>query len=137
MSQATCFVVQGFRPRRPTTPTAGFDPMRPTPSSRRRRSGAGLKCLQADEIPHFGVIGLPMYEMLLRSRLWSSPICSTYKQTTLPPSNSGVALRTRATIIVAEDQFKNPSDVNYIVIRRYKHLGEDLGVRRRKAFATT
>ena len=31
-------------------------------------------------------------------------------------------------LFLAEDQFKNPFDVSHIVLHRYKHLGEDIGV---------
>ena len=43
-------------------------------------------------------------------------------------------MRPRATIIVAEEGFKNPFDVGHIVIRRYKHLGEDIGAKEAKRF---
>jgi len=37
------------------------------------------------------------------------------------------ALRPHATIAVAEELFKPAFDVTHILIRRYKHLGEDIG----------
>jgi tetratricopeptide (TPR) repeat protein len=45
------------------------------------------------------------------------------------------ALRPYTTIIISEDQFKFPFDVNRNKILKYKHLGEDIGVGEAKRFA--
>ncbi len=37
------------------------------------------------------------------------------------------ALKPRATIIIAESQFKIPFDASHIVVRHYEHLGPDIG----------
>jgi len=44
------------------------------------------------------------------------------------------ALRPSTTIIIAEDKFKFPFDINQISILKYKHLGEDIGVGEAKRF---
>ena len=42
------------------------------------------------------------------------------------------ALRPYTTIVVAEALFKNPFDMGHIVIRRYQHLGGEVGFREAK-----
>ena len=37
------------------------------------------------------------------------------------------ALKPRSTIVIAEEQFRDPFDIDHIVIRRYVHLGSDIG----------
>src|SRR5205085_6005083 len=46
------------------------------------------------------------------------------------------ALRPFSTIVIAEDKLNYPFDVNHIVIRRYKHLGDDIGVGDARKFST-
>lgn len=133
MSQATCFVVQGFGKKTDYTDGRVLDLDASYAVIKEAVEGAGLKCLRADEIPHSGVIDLPMYEMLLEADLVVADL-STYNVNAAFELGVRYGLRTGATIIVAEDQFKNPFDVGHIVIRRYKHLGEDLGVKEAKRF---
>ena len=46
------------------------------------------------------------------------------------------ALRPSTTIIISEDKFKFPFDITQIAIRKYKHLGDDIGVGEAKRFTS-
>jgi len=74
-----------------------------------------------------------MYEMLLQADLVIADL-STYNVNAAFELGVRYGLRPSATIIVAEENFKNPFDVSHIVIRRYKHLGEEIGYREAKRF---
>jgi hypothetical protein len=94
---------------------------------------AGLRCERADEIVHSGTIDIPMYERLLNADLVIADL-STNNLNAAFELGVRYALRPRATIVVAESKFKSPFDVNHIVIRRYEHLGTDLGAKEARRF---
>ena len=87
---------------------------------------AGYNCVRADEVLHSGVIDVPMYEMLFAADLVVADL-STSNLNAIFELGVRHALKPRATIIIAEEQFKNPFDINHIVIRPYVHLGTDIG----------
>src|SRR5436190_9897005 len=87
---------------------------------------AGYTCIRADEVLHSGVIDIPMYEMLFDADLVVADL-STSNLNAIFELGIRHALKPRATIIMAEKQFTSPFDVNHIVIRRYEHLGPDIG----------
>lgn len=94
---------------------------------------AGLVCIRADEIQHSGTIDQPMYEQLLRADLVIADL-STYNVNAAFELGVRYGLRPQATIVVAENQFKNPFDVGHIVIRSYEHLGKDVGASEARRF---
>jgi hypothetical protein len=94
---------------------------------------AGLRCIRADEIVHSGTIDGPMYDALFRADLVVADL-STANLNAAYELGVRYAMRPRATIIVAEHQFKNPFDFSHIVIRRYEHLGSDVGRREAARF---
>ena len=65
-----------------------------------------------------------MYEWLLRADLVIADLSTANLNATF---ELGVryGLKRRATIILAEQGFKNPFDVSHIIIRRYEHLQRD------------
>ena len=75
----------------------------------------------------------PMYEQILHADLVIADL-STYNVNAAYELGVRHGLRPYATIIVAEEKFKNPFDFSHIVIRRYKHLGEDIGVSEARRF---
>jgi nucleoside 2-deoxyribosyltransferase len=87
---------------------------------------AGLKCVRADEIQHAGVIDKPMYEQLLQADLVVADV-STMNPNAFYELGVRHALRPHTTIIMAESELAFPFDINHNAIRRYKHLGEDIG----------
>lgn len=87
---------------------------------------AGYDCVRADEILHSGVIDIPMYEMLMDADLVVADV-STSNLNAMFELGVRYALKPRSTIVIAESKFSNPFDVNHIVIRRYTHLGPDIG----------
>jgi hypothetical protein len=89
-------------------------------------TAAGYDCVRADEILHSGVIDVPMYDMLFAADLVVADL-STSNLNAIFELGVRHALKPRATIIIAEEQFKNPFDINHIVIRPYVHLGTDIG----------
>jgi tetratricopeptide (TPR) repeat protein len=98
---------------------------------------ASLKCIRADEIVHSGLIDLPMYELLLKADVVVADL-STSNRNAIYELGVRHALRPYTTVVIAEEQImKSPFfDLNHIVIRQYRHLGEDIGVSEAKRFAT-
>src|SRR6516164_3521900 len=98
---------------------------------------AGLKCIRADEIVHSGLIDVPMYEQLLKADVVVADI-STSNRNAVYELGVRHALRPYTTVIIAEEQMmKSPFfDLNHIVIRKYRHLGEDIGVSEARRFTT-
>jgi hypothetical protein len=98
---------------------------------------AGLKCIRADEIVHSGLIDVPMYEQLLKADVVVADI-STSNRNAVYELGVRHALRPYTTVIIAEEQLmKSPFfDLNHIVIRQYRHLGEDIGVSEMKRFTS-
>jgi hypothetical protein len=129
----TCFVVQGFGKKTDYTDGRVLDLDASYAIIKEAVEAAGLKCVRADEIPHSGTIDVPMYEMLMKSDLVVADL-STYNVNAAFELGVRYGLRPSATIIVAEENFKNPFDVTHIAIRRYKHLGEDIGAKEARRF---
>ncbi len=94
---------------------------------------AGLECIRADEITHSGVIDVPMYKQLLLADVVVADV-STANSNAFYELGVRHALRPSTTIIISEDKFKFPFDIGHIVVRTYKHLGEDIGVSEAKKF---
>ena len=128
--KGVCFVVMGFG--RKTDFEA--QPQRTLDLDKTYRNiikpaaeAAGLKCVRADEIIHSGVIDLPMYEQLLMADVVIADL-STSNKNALYELGVRHALRPHTTIVIAEEGIKAfPFDLNHVVVRRYKHLGEDIG----------
>ena len=99
---------------------------------------AGLKCIRADEIVHSGMIDVPMYEQLLNADVVVADI-STSNRNALYELGVRHALRPYTTVIIAEEMMmKSPTfDLSHIVIRQYRHLGEDIGVGEARRFTTS
>jgi TIR domain len=87
---------------------------------------AGYECVRADEIQHSGVIDVPMYEMLFAADLVLADL-STANQNAIFELGVRLALKPRATIVIAESKYTIPFDANHIVVRHYEHLGFDIG----------
>ena len=128
-----CFVVQGFGKKTDYTDGRVLDLDASYAIVKEAVEAAGLKCIRADEIPHSGTIDVPMYEMLMKADLVVADL-STYNVNATFELGVRYGLRPHATIIVAEENFRNPFDVTHIVIRRYKHLGEDIGAKEARRF---
>ena len=129
----TCFVIQGFGEKTDFTTGRKFNLDASYQVIKEAVEEAGLECIRADEIKHSGTIDEPMYQRILRADIVVADL-STYNVNAAYELGVRYGLRPYATIIVAEDQFKNPFDVSHIVIRRYKHLGEDIGVSEARRF---
>lgn len=93
----------------------------------------GMECARADEILHSGTIDKPMYGQLLGADSVIADL-STYNINAAFELGIRYALRPHATIVVAEELFKPAFDVTHIPIRRYKHLGEDIGCAEARRF---
>jgi hypothetical protein len=123
----TCFVIMGFGKKTDykTGRTLDLDAsyrsmIKPAVEE------AGLECIRADEIVHSGVIDVPMYQQILKADVVVADL-STGNGNAFYELGVRHAMRPYTTIIIAEDQFVYPFDVNHTVIRMYKHLGDDIG----------
>jgi len=129
----TCFVVQGFGPKTDFTDGRVLNLDASYEVIKQAAQEAGLRCLRADEIVHAGTIDIPMYEQLLHADVVIADL-STYNLNAAFELGVRYGLRPRTTIVIAEELFKSPFDIGHIVIRRYRHLGEDIGAREARRF---
>jgi hypothetical protein len=129
----SCFVIQGYGRKTDYRDGRVLDLDASYAIIKDAVEAAGLECIRADEIQHSGTIDLPMYERLLSADLVVADL-STYNVNAVFELGVRYALRPHATIIVAEEQFQNPFDFSHIAIRRYKHLGDDIGAKEAKRF---
>lgn len=123
-----CFVVMGFGEKTDYKTSRVLD-MDKTYKHiiKKAVEAAGLECVRADEIPHAGTIDVPMYEQLLDADLVIADL-STSNLNAAYELGIRHALRPNTTIIIAEDQFTSPFDVNHIVIRKFRHDGKALDI---------
>jgi len=134
-SGPTCFVVQGFGKKTEYADGRVLDLDASYAVIRQAVQDAGMVCIRCDEVVHSGSIDARMYEQLMRADLVIADL-STSNINAAFELGVRYGLRPYATIIVAEEGFKQPFDVNHTVIRRYKHLGEDIGVKEANRFRT-
>lgn len=87
---------------------------------------AGLECIRGDELQESALIDKSMYALLVHSDLVIADI-STYNPNAIYELGIRHAARPFTTIILKEDQTKNPFDLNHNKIFHYTHLGEDIG----------
>lgn len=95
---------------------------------------AGLDCVRADEITHSGNINVPLFQHILTADLVIADL-STANATAFYELGVRHALRPYTTIVISEDKSTFPFDLNRISIRKYKHLGDDIGVSEVKRFS--
>ncbi len=127
-SKKICFVVMGFGKK------TDFETGRVLDLDKSYRNmikpaveGAGLHCIRADEIVHSGVIDVPMYKQLLNADVVVADL-STSNKNAFYELGVRHALRPYTTVVICEDGIKAfPFDVNHVTIRKYHHLGEDIG----------
>ena len=128
-AQKVCFVVMGFGKKtdhesgRTLDLDATYDAI-----IRPAAEAENLRCIRADEIMHSGIIDTPMYEMLLRAELVVADI-STGNVNAVYELGVRHALRPNATIIMTEVDGRLSFDLNHVSTFKYKHLGEDIGVK--------
>lgn len=87
---------------------------------------ANLTCIRADEVRHSGIIDVPMYEHLINADVVIADL-STSNPNAFYELGVRHALRPYTTIAISEKELKQPFDVNHTVIRKYEHLGTDIG----------
>jgi hypothetical protein len=130
-SKKTCFVVMGFgektdfqsNPQRVLDLNRTFeDIIEPAVTA------AGLECIRADKIIHSTVIDKPMYENLLEADVVIADL-STSNANAIYELGVRHALRPHATIVIAEDKFTFPFDLNHLSITKYTHMGTEIGFR--------
>ena len=124
----TCFVVMGFGEKTDYKTSRVLDLNKTYKHIIKKAvEDAGLVCVRADEIPHAGTIDAPMYEQLLDADLVVADL-STSNLNAAYELGIRHALKPSTTIIIAEDQFSSPFDLNHIVVRRYRHDGKALDI---------
>jgi MAP3K TRAFs-binding domain len=126
---ASCFVIMGFgektdfqsNPQRVLNLNRTYeDIIKPAVT------GAGHTCVRADEIIHSTVIDKPMYDNLLEADLVVADL-STSNANAIYELGVRHALRPHRTIVMAENNFSFPFDLNHLSILKYEHLGKDIG----------
>jgi hypothetical protein len=122
----TCFVVQGFGEKTDLSTGRRLNMDASYEVIKEAAEEAGLRCVRADEIIHSGTIDKPMYEWIYKADLVIADL-STYNVNAAYELGVRYGVRPGLTMIVAEDQFKNPFDVSHIVVLPYEHLGKDIG----------
>lgn len=127
--QKTCFVVMGFgektdfqaNPQRVLNLNRTFeDIIEPAVTE------SGLECIRADKIIHSKLIDQPMYENLLEADLVIADL-STSNANALYELGVRHGLKARSTIVMAEQSFAFPFDLNHLSIAKYTHLGTEIG----------
>lgn len=136
MRDKTCFVVQGFGKKTDFENGRTFDLDKSYDMIKEAVEKAGLKCDRADEIIHSGPIDRPMYDRLQDADLVIADL-STANLNAAFELGVRYALRPRATIVVAERDFKTPFDVGHVRILRYVHDGSDVPRMEAKNFQKT
>lgn len=137
--QGICFVVMGFGKKTDyeTGRTLDLDAtyeaiIKPV------LEDVGIRSIRSDDVLQSGTIDKKMFEMLLRADLVIADI-STGNVNAVYELGVRHGLRSRATIIMSEEQGRLHFDLNHIATFRYHHLGEDIGnreaVRARKELA--
>jgi hypothetical protein len=86
----------------------------------------GVACIRADKIIHSTVIDKPMYEHLLEADLVIADL-STSNANAIYELGVRHALRPHMTIVMAENGFSFPFDLNHLSILKYEHLGKEIG----------
>src|SRR4029079_2307550 len=127
-NKKTCFVVMGFGKKTDfeTGRTLDLD-MSYQNMIKPAVEAAGLICIRADEIVHSGMIDVPMYEQLLTADLVIADL-STSNKNALYELGVRHALRPYTTLVIAEDSIQVfPFDLSHVIVRKYHHLGEDIG----------
>jgi Tetratricopeptide Repeats-Sensor len=128
-NRKTCFVVMGFgektdyqsNPQRVLNLNRTFEGIiEPAVTA------AGLVCIRADKIIHSTYIDKPMYEQLLNADVVIADL-STSNANAIYELGVRHALRPHTTIVMAEDRFSFPFDLNHVSIMKYTHLGPDIG----------
>jgi hypothetical protein len=125
----TCFVIMGFgektdfqsNPQRVLNLNRTYENIiKPTIEE------TGHRCIRADEIIHSTVIDKPMYDNLLSADLVIADL-STSNTNAIYELGVRHALRPHRTIVMAENNFSFPFDLNHLSILKYEHLGKDIG----------
>ena len=83
----------------------------------------GLKCIRADEILHSGSIDYQMYNELYNADLVIADL-STANVNAFYELGIRHAFKKRITIVISEDKYAYPFDLNHVKITSYSHLGE-------------
>jgi tetratricopeptide (TPR) repeat protein len=129
----TCFVVQGYGEKTDFTDGRKLNLDASYQVIKEAVEEAGLNCLRSDEVVRSGMIDIPMYEWILKADLVIADL-STYNVNAAYELGVRYGVAPSATIIVAEDKFKNPFDFTHIVLHTYEHLGKDIGLTEARRF---
>jgi hypothetical protein len=129
----TCFVVQGYGEKTDFTNGRKLNLDASYLVIKEAVEDAGMRCVRADELVPTGIIDIPMYEWIIKADLVIADL-STYNVNAAYELGVRYGVSPRATIIVHEDQFKNPFDFSHIKMYAYKHLGEDVGLAEARRF---
>src|SRR5262245_43745062 len=111
----TCFVVQGFGEKTDFTNGRKLNLDASYQVIKEAVEQAGLRCIRADEVVMTGTIDIPMYEWILKAELVIADL-STNNLNAAYELGVRYGVKPNATIIIAEQEFKNPFDFTHIVL---------------------
>lgn len=127
--QHTCFVVMGFglKTDYQASPPRVLDLDRTfTNIIQPAVEACNVQCIRADKIIHSTVIDKPMYEQLHDADLVIADL-TTSNANAIYELGVRHALKPHTTIVMAENGFAFPFDLNHVRILRYAHLGPQIG----------
>ena len=127
--QPTCFIVMGFGPKTDyqASPPRVLDLDKTFDNIIQPAVQAcGMECIRADKIIHSTVIDKPMYEQLHEADVVVADL-TTSNANALYELGVRHALKPHTTIVMAENNFSFPFDLNHVSILKYAHLGSDIG----------
>lgn len=126
MKKKLCFVIMGFGQKKDpdTNRTINLDEtykkiIRPAVES------CEYNCVRADEILESGMIDRSMFALLYSAELVIADI-STYNPNAIYELGTRHVFKPFSTIIIKEEDTKNPFDFNHIRTLSYKHLGNEI-----------
>ncbi len=126
MKKKLCFVIMGFGQKKDpdTNRTINLDEtykkiIRPAVES------CDYICVRADEILESGMIDRSMFALLYSAELVIADI-STYNPNAIYELGTRHVFKPFSTIIIKEEDTKNPFDFNHIRTLSYKHLGNEI-----------
>lgn len=119
--QGECFVLMGFGLKTDYKNNRSLDMEKTYKIIKSAVSAAGMQCIRSNDIIQAGMIDRPIYEHLLTAEVAVADL-STSNENAIYELGVRHALRPFRTIVIAEDKWKFPFDLQGLRIIQYRHL---------------
>jgi hypothetical protein len=116
-----CFVLMGFGVKTDYKNNRSLDMEKSYKIIKSAVVAAGLQCIRSNDIVQAGMIDRPIYEHLLTAEVAVADL-STSNENAIYELGVRHALRPHRTIVIAEDKWKFPFDLQGLRILQYRHL---------------